>query len=124
MPSTLDSYSLPARGIPFAAVLVPPLVLLGAGAGTTTGLGIASGLVLNAAPAVAGQLGRDRGRRLQAGLWEGWGGSPTIQRLRFRTGGPNPGRGERLHGRIEQILGEALPSAVEEAVASGRAGRG
>ena len=108
-----DSYTFQARRVPVAAVAVPPIVLLGAGIVTTTGLGAASGAVLAAVAAIAGQLGRDRGRELQPKLWASWGGSPTLQRLRFRDGG-SAGRVERLHGRIEAVLGEALPTAAEE----------
>jgi hypothetical protein len=60
-----DSYTFQARRVPVAAVAVPPIVLLGAGIVTTTGLGAASGAVLAAVAAIAGQLGRDRGRELQ-----------------------------------------------------------
>jgi len=108
-----DAYTFQARRVPVAAVAVPPIVLLGAGIVTTTGLGVASGLVLTVMAAIAGQLGRDRGKMLEPALWASWGGSPTLQRLRFR-GGSNVGRVERLHARIEQVLGEPLPTATEE----------
>jgi len=108
----LDAYSLPARGVPFAAIFVPPLVLLALGVAETVKLGIASGLVIAVIAAIAGQLGRDRGRKRQAELWASWGGSPTLQRLRFR--GSNPERIQRLHARIERILGDELPSAADE----------
>jgi hypothetical protein len=110
---TLDAYSLPARGVPFAAVVLPPLVLLGASAITTTSLGIASGLVITVGAAIAGQLGRDRGRSLQPKLWQEWGGNPAVQRLRFRDA-QNPQRVERLHKRLERVLDETLPTAAEE----------
>lgn len=108
-----DSYTLQARRVPIAAVAVPPIVLTGAGIVTTTGLGIASGAVLAVVAAIAGQLGRDRGKRLEPALWSSWGGSPTLQRLRFR-GGSRADRVERLHARIAAITGEALPTAEEE----------
>jgi hypothetical protein len=114
MPSTLDAYSLPARGVPFAAVFAAPLVLLGAGVITTTTLGIASGLVLAVIAAIAGQLGRDRGRKIQDAMWVSWGGSPTLQRLRFSDNPAHEGRVERLHARIEAILREPLPTAEDE----------
>jgi hypothetical protein len=109
-----DAYTLQARRMPVAAVAVPPLVLATGSAITTASLGIGSGLVLAVVAAVAGQLGRDRGKRLEPGLWASWGGPPTLQRLRFRTAA-NAGRVERLHGRVEAVTGDALPTALEEA---------
>lgn len=109
------SYILQARRLPLATVALPPIFLAGAGIITTTRLGIASGLVLTVIAAIAGQLGRDRGRALQPALWASWGGSPTLRRLRYRDGG-SAGKVERLHGRIETVLpGEVLPTAAEEA---------
>jgi hypothetical protein len=115
-----DAYTLQARRVPVAAVVVPPFVLAASSAVTTAGFGIGSGLVLMVAAAIAGQLGRDRGKRLEAGLWESWGGAPTLQRVRWRTAA-NAGRVERLHARIEAIIGEALPTAAEEAAEPGAA---
>lgn len=109
----LDAYSLQARRVPVAAVALPPLVLAGASVLASVKLGIVSGLVLTVFAALAGQLGRDRGKRLEAQLWASWGGSPTLQRLRFRTAN-NRSVVERLHGRIETITGEALPTLQDE----------
>ena len=110
---SLDAYNFSARVIPFVAVFVPPIVLLVTGVVTGTRFGVASGLLIAVVGAIASQLGRDRGRNLQPDLWAGWGGSPTIQRLRYR-GQANPGRTERLHQRIQEVLGETLPTADEE----------
>jgi len=107
------SYTFQARRVPVATVAVPPIVLLGAGIVTTTGLGTASGAVLAVVAAIAGQLGRDKGKRLERALWASWGGSPTMQRLRFRAGS-RADRVERLHARIATITGEVLPTADEE----------
>lgn len=108
-----DAYTFQARRLPVAAVAVPPIVLAGAGIVTTTGLGIASGVVLAVIAAIAAQLGRDRGKNMQTQLWASWGGSPTLRRLQYR-GGSSSGRVERLHARIGEILHEAMPTASEE----------
>jgi hypothetical protein len=110
----LDAYSFQARAIPFFTTLVPPIVLLAAGVATNARLGIGSGILGLVAAAIAAQLGRDRGRRLQPELWAGWGGAPTLHRLRY-AGQTNPDRVTRLHERIETILGVPLPTAAEEA---------
>jgi hypothetical protein len=108
------SYTFQARRVPVAAVAVPPIVLAGAGIITSATLGITSGAVLAVAAAIAGQLGRDRGKRLEPALWASWGGSPTLQRLRFR-GGSRFDRVERLHMRISSVIDVTLPTSDEEA---------
>ena len=56
---------------------------------------------------------RDRGGVVQRRLWRDWGGSPTVQRLRWSG---QPARAvERLHRRVRSMTGVALPSAEEEA---------
>lgn len=57
---------------------------------------------------------RDAGHRAQARLWREWGGSPTLKRLRFRDS-DRPQRVERLHARLQLLLGTELPTADEEA---------
>ncbi|MFJ5775328.1 hypothetical protein [Streptomyces sp. NPDC093094] len=66
-------------------------------------------------PLLLGQFSRSRGRRLEPGLFESWGGKPSVQLLR-RRGPIEPARLAYLHTRIEQIAGPALrmPSAQEE----------
>ncbi|MFD5407092.1 hypothetical protein [Streptomyces griseorubiginosus] len=66
-------------------------------------------------PLVLGQWCRSRGRRLEPGLFELWGGKPSVQLLRWR-GPTGPAQLAFLHSRIEQIAGPPLrlPSAEEE----------
>jgi len=55
---------------------------------------------------------RDRGGVVQERLWRDWGGSPTVQRLRWSG---HPARAvERLHRRVHSMTGVALPTADEE----------
>jgi hypothetical protein len=62
--------------------------------------------------AVSGVV-RDRGRKIEPGLWGEWGGSPTIRRLRWR-GAPDQRVVRRLHDRIAAVLDESLPTMEEE----------
>lgn len=56
---------------------------------------------------------RDRGGVVQQRLWRDWGGSPTVQRLRWSG---QPARAvERLHRRVQTMTSVALPTAKEEA---------
>jgi hypothetical protein len=116
----LDAYTTRARLAPAALAALPALALLGGGLlapsqaarlGTTT---VAAVLLL------ASQLSRDAGRRLQPGLWESWGGPPTVTRLRHR-GASDARRVERLLGRVEAALGARLPTESEESADPDRA---
>lgn len=110
---SLDTYSFRARAIPVLVVVVPPLVLLGASVVSGTRLGTATSVVMTVIAALAGQLGRDRGRALQTDLWESWGGSPTLRRMRFRGNEPKARVG-RLHVRLNEVLGEGMPTESDE----------
>jgi hypothetical protein len=115
-----DAYSFPARVLPVLVAFLPPLVMLGGGVVSGARGGIVSGAILTVLGGIAAQLGRDRGKRLQPGLWQRWGGSPTLRRLRF-GGAADVGVVERLHARVERVLGDALPTSDEEASAPGAA---
>lgn len=108
-----DAYSFQARVIPVVVVILPPLFLLGASIISNVRVGIATSLVIAVLAALAGQLGRDRGKRLEPALWNEWGGAPTLQLLRYR-GAADRGVTDRLHQRIDEILGDQLPTEPEE----------
>jgi hypothetical protein len=108
-----DSYSFHARVIPIALLVLPAVVLLAAGLISGSRLGAVSGFVVTVLAAIAGQLGRDRGRALQPKLWDGWGGNPALQRLRHRSA-VRTEQLERQHRRVEAVLAEPLPSAQDE----------
>lgn len=71
------------------------------------------GAALAAVGLVACGLVRDRGRHVQVGLWQSWGGSPTTQRLRF-VGNDEPRAVARLRSRVEAVTGSPLPTQDEE----------
>lgn len=108
-----DGYTWRARTLPVIIVSLPALVILVGGLAWQSRLGIATGLTITVASALASQLGRDRGRLLQTGLWDSWGGSPTLQLVRHR-GSQHPDRVVRLHVGLEEVFGDELPSAEEE----------
>ena len=64
--------------------------------------------------ALLAQIGRDRGRKKQSALWKSWGGSPTIQLLRFRDS-PNQVMLARWRAKLTGLWGQVLPTAEEEA---------
>jgi hypothetical protein len=110
---TVDAYTFRARMIPIFLVCLPPVVLLCAGIISGTRLGIATGATVTMLGALAGQLGRDRGKALELGLWRAWGGSPTLQALRLR-GAPDVDDVQRRHARIARLIDEPFPSRDQE----------
>src|SRR5207248_5457008 len=56
---------------------------------------------------------RNRGRSLEANLWDSWGGPPTTQLLRHR-GPANPVLRMRWHERLSKLVQRKLPTAAEE----------
>jgi hypothetical protein len=112
--SAFETYALQARVVPVVTVCLPPLVLLGAGVITTSALGISAGLVVTALAAIASQVGRDRGRALQEGLWQSWGGGPAVIALRHREADRSD-RVARAHECITIVTGLEMPTADEEA---------
>lgn len=59
------------------------------------------------------RLVRDRGNDVQDRLWTEWGGSPTVQRLRWASNRPEDVR--QLHRRVQAMTSVALPDASTEA---------
>ena len=63
---------------------------------------------------VLAQVGRDRGRKKERGLWDSWGGAPTTRLLRHQriTGDITLAIG--LRQQIEEWWGQPLPTREEE----------
>jgi hypothetical protein len=99
---------------------LPAVAILGVGAFTADSVAGVFGLALGGAGIVLCGIVRDLGRRLQPRLWESWGGSPSVQRLRFR-GAADPPAVARLHARIGAVLGFELPDETGEAERPGEA---
>lgn len=111
----MDAYDRKARLYP-AAVVIFPLTLLG--------------LLLFSLPewwkglatfAAAGGLHvpvmltvRDRGKGLEEGLWESWGGAPTTVLLRW-AGKTNLVQQQQRHVAVAKATEMAMPSREEEA---------
>lgn len=109
-----DAYTFQARVVPVVVVALAPIFLLGASIIVSARIGIATGLVGLVFAAVAGQIGRDRGKRLEPQMWMEWGGAPTTRLLRYRDACDLEAV-DRLHERITAVLGDPLPTRAEEA---------
>lgn len=111
-----DHYSFRARLQPALLTLLP--VALGIIAWTGTGVkwqsalwtifGTAGGTYFLAI------LARNFGKMIEPGLWQSWGGTPTTQLLRH-SGPANPVMRERWHKFLAKLVGQAFPTAQEEA---------
>jgi hypothetical protein len=111
----IDAYDRSARLAPAYLVFAPAVVLVVVFAlGTSQWWSRLGGvLVACGAPLLAVQWGRSGGRTRQPELFEMWGGPPTTQFLRFRTGA-NVSLVERRHEVVERATGIRLPTAAEE----------
>lgn len=109
----LDAYSRRARLAPAALAALPAIVLLGTGLVDPQHAASVLAMALGAVGIVICGLIRDAGRRRQSDLWRDWGGSPTLRRLRW-CASADTSAVERLHGRVESVTKEALPSLAEE----------
>jgi hypothetical protein len=112
----LDVYDRSARLAPAYLVFSPAVVFVVALAlGTSDWWSrIGGALAACGAPMLAVQWGRSGGRRKQAALFAGWGGSPTTQLLRFRSGESREAVSDR-HEVIAAATGTSMPTPEEEA---------
>lgn len=108
----MDSYAFRARVLPIIVVVLPAAAMVASGLLAGSPFGIATGLAGSALGALAAQLGRDRGKRLEPSMWRRWGGSPTTQLLRYRL--RPTAKAERLHAGIQDALGIVMPTARDE----------
>lgn len=112
----VDDYSIRARLSPAMLALLPAILgavallptqprIIGWVGGTILWAGVGSLLV---------QVARDRGARLQEKLFRDWGGSPTLQLLRFRVADDAKEMEER-HSSLRVLFPDlALPTRLVE----------
>jgi hypothetical protein len=121
--SLLDAYSRRARLVP-AMLTTLPAVLAAASwlPALTLGPFIAILFSWFGVGILLAELGRDLGKRRESGLWESWGGSPTVRRLRLRDPTENVVARDRWRASIARIASETpLLTEHEEAADPRRA---
>jgi hypothetical protein len=101
----IDGYSLRARLIPVIIVLIPIPIL---GLLYTVSMKsltpvIASGICVSSIAYLFSHLGRTYGKKKEPQLWMEWGGSPSIQILRWRNSVIDPYTKKRYHDRLQQL---------------------
>ena len=113
-----DNYSLKARYYP-VVILFFPIVIIGIFYSfqfdsiihLLTSVG-----VVGAFTYLFSQLGRDQGKLKESALWNGWGGSPTIQILRFRNACLDQHTKQRYHNKLQAFCPiRSVPDMVMEA---------
>lgn len=113
----IDEYTVYARILPVLLVILPgALAALAWFPEAKTWWGAVSGLLVGCGLAVLlAQLGRDAGKRKEAGLYESWGGKPTTRLLRHRDA-VNKVQLLRRHRKLQELVaGVQIPSEQEEA---------
>ena len=108
-----DTYSRRARLAPAVLAAMPAVILVGGALWAPASGDSLAAIAIGALALVICGLVRETGRRLQPELWQSWGGSPTVARLRWA--GNDPVAVRRLHEGIGQVTGDRLPSDQEEA---------
>jgi hypothetical protein len=101
----IDNYSLRARYYP-VIILFFPIVILGffysvqfqSLVHAFTSIGVVSALTY-----LFSQLGRDQGKLKEPELWNGWGGTPSLQLLRLRDKHLDRHTKERYHNKLKQL---------------------
>lgn len=107
----MDRYSLNARIYPVILTYLP-IVILGIlfsfgfkdYVPFLTSLGLVGALSF-----LFSQLGRDRGKAKEPGLWTLWGGTPTIQILRWRNSHIDNSTKARYHNKLQLICPQNQP---------------
>ncbi|CAL9672484.1 hypothetical protein [Streptomyces sp. enrichment culture] len=109
-----DKYSRRARLRPVLIMLLPLALPLAVGVPSLPrGRWLWSLILLSGLPLFADQLGRSRGKRIEARLFQSWGGKPTVQLLRWR-GPTDRQRLGFLRARIQDIVGTSLRLPTEQ----------
>lgn len=112
-----DAYARRARIAPAVVVAMPLVVLAAATAFIHLQLAGGVTIIAGAYLVLVEQLSRDAGRRIQDGLWEAWGGSPTLRRFRYAGSSSVPAT-DRLHRQTSDLVGWELPTQAEEEAAA------
>ena len=112
LPATTMPYSLMARTLPMVLAMAP-LIAVAAAVGSVLPLpGIAvpgSALLVTALTALATQLSRDAGKRIQPELWRSWGGAPATQLMRWRNPRPSAVAVAVRHQHVQALVAGSLP---------------
>lgn len=116
MTTGLDLYSVRARWAPAILSAIPALAFGVSMLPLLEGVEKLWSLIGIAVPTFAALVARRAGNRVQPGLWESWGGAPSLSILRFSQSGDQV-ETERRHARLEELLGGGvrLSTATEEA---------
>jgi hypothetical protein len=108
-----DTYTWSARIAPLGVVVSPIFVLASSAAVVDAPVPYGALAIASVLFVLAGQLGRDAGKRIQPELWNKWGGPPTLQRMRFRNA-ISGDKVRRLHERVAVVTLMKLPTDAEE----------
>jgi hypothetical protein len=121
-----NMYSLKARVYPVVIIFIPIVVIgliysieFGSVIHSLTSFGVVGALSY-----LLSQLGRDAGKRKEKELWEGWGGAPSTQILRWSDSRLDKHTKDRYHNKLrtlcatgiitDQVHEQTYPAAADE----------
>lgn len=113
----LDKYERRARLTPGLLLTAPVVVIaLSIGLATNPVVSVAIGLITAGVGGyLLSLLVAASGRRIQADLWESWGGPPTVQLLRARSTVSTKAQNTVWRSAVEALTGIGLLNARQEA---------
>ncbi|WP_154100404.1 hypothetical protein [Rhodococcus sp. YH3-3] len=114
---SFDTFDFRARTLPMIVVWFPAILtaaVIAAGYPAVHRLGTLLPLPLTFVLTVlAAHIARDAGKKIEASLWDAWGGPPATARLRWASA-QNPVLHQDLHTNIQAIVGAQLQLPTKE----------
>jgi len=119
----IDSYDLKARYMPALLVSFPVLILLWTCfyPEIETISKIVGGILSAAILYFISIFVRALGKRIEAGLWESWGGAPSTQLVLWKNDNLGEGLKKKYHEIVREDLGLPMPTKQEEQAAPQKA---
>jgi hypothetical protein len=109
-----DIYVWKARRCPVLLAVLPPALAVLASFPDTDWKMLLPAVTFCGLFLLLAQVGRDRGKVLEDGLFAGWGGKPTTALLRHRNSPYDEATLARLHSWLASVTGVAAPSKRKE----------
>jgi hypothetical protein len=108
--NVIDIYALKARVYPMVIFFLPVVFLMIVNSFQFNDLEqlFLSVIITGTLAFILSQTGRDKGKRKEKGLWDSWGGSPTIQLMRHRNTEINSATKARYFTKLNALCALAV----------------
>lgn len=111
----IDTYSLKARVYP-VIILFFPIIIIGISYTLQfeSAIHVVSSIgIVSVFSYLLSQLGRDEGKLKEAGLWNSWGGPPSVQILRLSNSIIDIYTKKRYHSKLSQLCSIDVTPSIE-----------